>query len=203
MTREQQFWNWFRENEAKYFFLNQIMGEEVKESLLDELLKQLHIYCNRLFFEVGGQTGKKQDFIITAEGDIDFFDKVVLLVKHAPKLEYWNIIAFKPVMENCIAECCNIKLDPKTMFFIPLSNKMSKKIGLRIYIDDYNSIKKEDFLTTTYLVLDNILGEETNALNIGYVDIEDLSSISKKEDLIELIKLPKYIEWKKTSKVTK
>lgn len=60
MTKEQQFWNWFKENEAKYFFLNQIRDNEEREVLLDEFLKHLHLYCSELFFELGGYPTKNR-----------------------------------------------------------------------------------------------------------------------------------------------
>jgi len=83
------------------------------------------------------------------------------------------------------------------MYFIPLNNNDPKRIGLRIYIVNYNPTNKEDFLTATYLVLDNILGEESNAMDIGYVEIETLPSIHEREELIELTKLSRYIRWQK------
>ena len=198
MSKEEQFWDWFKENEAKYFFLNQIIDDNEKEQLLDDFLSHLHEYCDRLFFEVGGHPNEKQDLIITAEGDTDFFDKVETLVKKAPQLEYWNVLAFKPIKEDYITEFNSIKLDPKTMYFIPLNNNDPKKIGLRIYIDNYIPTDKKDFLTAAYLVLDNIIGEKSNALDIGYVEIESLSSMLERKELIELTKLPQYINWKKT-----
>jgi hypothetical protein len=197
MSKEQQFWDWFKENEAKYFFLNQINDDNEKERLLDDFLSHLHEYCDQLFFEVGGHPNEKQDLIITAEGHMDFFDEVETLVKKAPQLEYWNVLAFKPIKEDFITNYNGIELDPKTMYFIPLNNKGSKKLGLRIYIDNYSSTNEKDFLTATYLVLDNILGEISNALDIGYIEIESLPSIPEREELIELTKLPKYIKWKK------
>jgi len=51
-------------------------------------------------------------------------------------------------------------------------------------------------------VLDNILGEKSSALDIGYVEIEAMLSSIKKEDLIELNKLPRYIKWKKAKTAT-
>jgi hypothetical protein len=199
MTKEQQFWDWFKENEAKYFFLNQINGDNEKERLLDDFLLHLHKYCDQLFFEVGGHPNEKQDLIITAEGNTDFFDEVEALVKKAPQLEHWNVLAFKPVREDYTTEYNSIKLDPKMMYFIPLNNKNSKKIGLRIYIDNYNSTNKDDFLTATYIALDNTLGEKSNALDIGYLEIVNLPfSITEREELIKLTKLPQYIKWKKS-----
>ena len=197
MINERQFWDWFKENEAKYFFLNQIDDNDEKEQYLDELLVQLHLYCENLFFEVGGYPNDKQDLIITAEGNADFFDKAEFLVRQAPQLEHWNVIALKPAMEADTIQYNKIQLSPETMWFIPLSNEKSQKLGLRVYIDQYNPADAGNFLTATYLVLDNILGEKSSALDIGYVEIENLPVSSQRDELIELIKLPRYIKWKK------
>jgi len=198
MTKEQQFWDWFKSNEAKFFFLNQIDDDNEKERILDDLLSHLHEYCDHLFFEVGGHPNEKQDLIITAEGDTAFFDQVETLVKQAPSLEYWHIIAFKPAIGLGTIEYNGIKLSPETMCFNPLNNKASAKIGLRIHIDNFNPTYEKDFLQAVYLLLDNILGEKSTALEIGYVDVKSMPPTPEKEDLIELIKLPQYIKWKKS-----
>jgi hypothetical protein len=200
MSKEKRFWNWFKRNEGKYFFLNQIDDVNEKERLLDEFLDQLHKYCNRLFFEIGGYPDGKQDLIITAEGDKDYFIYVETIVKSAPKLEYWNVIAFKPVRADFITEYKDISLDPSKIWFIPLNNNEDPgKIGLRLYSDNYNESNKIDFLTAAYIVLDNVLGEESNALNIDYVEMQTPSS-SQKEEAIELNKLARYIQWWKSKK---
>lgn len=197
MNKEQLFWDWFKANEAKFFFLNQISDTDEKDRILEEFLHHLHKYCDQLFFEIGGHPNDKQDLIITAEGNSALFDKVETLVNQAPLLEYWNLIALKPAIGNSTIEYNEIKLDPHTIYFIPLSSNASKKIGIRLYIEDYDPANLKDFLTAAYLLLDNILGERSNALHIGHLEIESLNVHTKREELIELVKLPKYIKWKR------
>ena len=200
MSKEKQFWDWFKNNEGKYFFLNQIDDAIEKEKLLNEFLDRLHNYCDQLFFEIGGYPDEKQDLIITAEGDTDYFNQVETIVKSASELDYWNVIAFKPVRADYLTEYNGITLDPNKIWFIPLNNNDNPgKIGLRLYSDNYNESKKIDFLSAAYIVLDNILGEKSNALNIDYVEIQT-PSLSQKEESIELNKLPRYIEWWKSRK---
>ncbi len=79
---------------------------------------------------------------------------------------------------------------------------LQKKIGIRLYIEDYDPANLKDFLTAAYLLLDNILGERSNALHIGHLEIESLHVHTKREELIELVKLPKYIKWKRAQAET-
>jgi len=199
MSGELKFWNWFKQKEANYFYLDQIEEVTEKERLLDDLLSHLHEYCQHLYFEVGGYPDEKQDLIITAGGNVDFFGEVEALVDAVPELDHWNVIAFKPpATENFTIEYEGVELDASTMYFVPLENKTSPQLGLRIYIDNYDSTQANTFLTAAYLVLDNILGEKSNAIDIGYVKTDDLASVHDREELIELNKLLRFIEWRKS-----
>lgn len=197
MTKEQLFWDWFQKNEIRFFNIDELDDDE-QEFLLDDLLFHLHKYCDQLFFEIGGDIEDKQDLIITAEGNIDFFDEVEALVAQAPFLQNWNIIAFKPAVDEGVIEYEGVKIDPELSYFTPLTNESSQKVGLRLYVENYDRSHQKDFLFVAYLTLDNILGEKSNALNVGYVEIEALPDISQREELLELVELPRYVAWKKS-----
>jgi len=196
MKKEDLFWDWFKVNEAKFFFLNQINDNDEKERILDDLLCHLHEYCDQLFFEIGGHPDERQDLIITADGNSSFFNTVETLVNHAPALSHWNIVAFKPAIGSGIIEYNSLKLDSDAIYFMPLSSKASTKIGLRVYVMGYNINNQKDFLTAIHLLLDNLLGEKSTALDIGHVEVENLTTISQKDELIEFVKLPRYINGK-------
>lgn len=200
MYKTEQFWNWFKDNEAKFFFLNQIDNEKERENLLNEFLERHHTHSKGLFFEIGGLTDAKQDLIITAGGNPDYFGKAEALVQQAPKLEYWNVIALKPAKSEATVEFGNIILQPEGMFFIPLSSNKTNLIGLRIYLENYASFDKDQCLEATYIFLDNLIGEKSTALNIGHVELEDLQTVQDLNELIEIVKLPKYIQWKLAKK---
>ncbi len=198
MKNDNTFWNWFKENEAKYFFLNHIDDEDERERLLDDFLQHLHQYCDNLYFEIGGLPDEKQDLIITAAGNEDFFNEVDTLVENAPSLKYWNVIALKPAIGEGVVKYKEVELDPKKMYFMPLENDSSKKIGLRVYEAKYDSNKEDDFMNCLYLILDNLLGERSSSQEIGYLEIQPLTSKIETDDLIQLIDLPKYVRWKRS-----
>lgn len=200
MNKQIIFWNWFKTNSSKYYYLNQITNLEEKEKLLDDFLKQLHSYCDKLFFEIGGVPNERQELIISAEGNKSYFDKVETLVAEAPKLSDWEIIAFKPSIGlDFVTEYKLIKLDPREIWFLPLENEDNlQALGLGIYFPNYSSQKKNVFIEGAYQLLDAILGEKSAALDILHLEVGKLPIKPEEKGLIELCELPKYIKWRKT-----
>lgn len=193
-----EFWDWFVANNSSFFFLNQIKDEQERERLLDLFLDHLHKYSDQVYFLIGGHPDETQDLIITAEGKVSAFDKVEELVKHAPKVNNWNIIAFKPAGDsNPTSQSNGVSLKAKDLWFTPLENKKRPDLlGIKIFIPDYQSERREDFLYVTHQLLDVLLGEKVYALNIHHVDIGELPDDYLNRNFIELLELPRYIEWR-------
>jgi hypothetical protein len=193
------FWEWFIENNIRYLNLDNISEEEEKEKLLDDFLFHLHQYCDKLFFQIGGDVNGKRELIISAEGDINYFAEVEKLVAEAPKLEYWEIIAFKPARgPGFVTKYGDIEIATSKVWFLPLKNENEKGLGLRLYVKDYDSQKELQYLEAAYQMLDNILGEKICGENIKYVEVEKLIPGRSKKDLFEFNDLPEYIEWSNT-----
>lgn len=198
MISAKTFWDWFLTNNNAFFFLNQIEDKAVKEDLLSEFLKKLHEYSNGLFFEIGGYPDEEQELIITAQGNKTYFPKVLELVNEAPKIKNWKIIAFKqPKEPDFITSYNGLELDPQKMWFSPLKNpNNAKALGIKVLINDFNPKKKQEYLFPIQIILDNILGEYSNAENIIHVEIGSLPE-DHESKFIKLIELPNYIKWSK------
>jgi hypothetical protein len=169
-----RFWAWFKENGNRYLFMNQIDSQEIKDKLLDEITIELHKYCDKLFFEIGGHPDKGPvELIITAEGIKENFNKVEQLVSSAPSIKDWEIIAFKPAMgKGFITEFMGKKFDPSKIIFVPLTNKEDpNEVGLQVCYTDYNEDEREIFVNGTYIALDCLIGEKSTTLDIDYMDI--------------------------------
>jgi len=195
MDTTSQFWKWFEDNNKSFLFLNSV-DEEVKEQLLDNLLEQLHKYCPKLYFEVGGHPDEDQELIITAEGDESYFEKVEDLINRAPKIEGWNFIAFKPPMpDHFQSRWDDLELNTKDLWFLPLSNETISGLGIRIFLPNHDLIQNNEVLTPLlYKMLDTIVGEKSFALDIRYVDTEQLPDDPEDEGLYPILELPGYIE---------
>jgi hypothetical protein len=196
-----QFWNWFKDNNKAYTFLNSV-GEEGKETLLNDFLEQLHKYCDNIYFEIGGYPDEDQELIITAEGNKDYFNKVEELVNAAPKIDRWAFIAFKPPMpDNFTSKWDDLELNTENMWFFPLSNDKNQNLGIRVCFNNQDLVKDNNSLTPLlYKMLDTIVGEKSFALDIHYVDTDLLPDNPEEEGLYPILELPRYIEWHKSQR---
>jgi hypothetical protein len=199
--KEKKFWKWFEANQSKYLQLDDL-SEQKKDFLLDQFLIQLHQYNNNLFFQIGGDPLKvERELIISAEGNPKYYEEVEKLVAAAPKLDSWKFISFKqPKRTDFVTKYEELLLDPKKMWFLPLSNENNPYlIGLRVCIDHYDPNKGDKFEKAIYQVLDTILGEKTTSLYINHLEIDDLIKYNiEKDGLIELVELKDYITWKRS-----
>lgn len=196
-NKESIFWNWFVKHNEDYLNIDH---SERKDELLDELLSVLQNYCDKLFFQLVSNEEKKQ-LIITADGQREFFSKVTDLVNAAPPVAPWEIIAFKPQLgTNFCTQYEGIFLDPTKLLFLPLeSAASSRELGIRVYIDnaDFHE-NKQAYHNGVYQLVDSLLGEQYAALNIDYIDVDQLPKIHDM-GLIPLSDLQEYIEWRKSN----
>ena len=192
-----QFWDWFSKNNKPYLFIHQVDLEE-RERLLDALMKELHKYCDELFFEMGGHPDDVQELIITAEGKKENFAMAEDLVKAAPEIQGWKMIALIPPRDaDFEINFEGVVLKPGEMWFFPLQNEKDlSKIGIRVFINNYELIKESSFfMSALYKVLDVILGEKSFALDLDYVDADELPDEPESAKLSKLETLPQFIEW--------
>ncbi len=179
------FWNWFTKYNSKYYFLEQIEDQHVKDQLLDEFMEELQKFSDGLYFMMGGDPDGPQELIITAEGDPEYFDKVIELTDAAPQYENWEIIAFKPAQGTAFTTRYeDVSLTPDEMWFLPLQNpNQPEALGLRIAFSHFQDNLKDQFLFATYIVLDTVLGERSAVQDINYLEIAQLPPDFDEKDL--------------------
>ena len=197
---ELEFWNWFEKNQSKFLFLNDIIDQEVKDKLLDELLAQLHLYCHELYFEIGGHPDDEMvEIIITAEGDRDYFEHVERLVNAFPSIKGWEAIAFKPPMGKGFKTNYQGKeFDPSKTIFIPLNHKEKPElVGLQVCYPDFNEEEKDIYFNGTYLMLDTLIGEKSATIDIDYLKVVKTPENIAESDFMHLENIEEHINYKK------
>ncbi|MFY0672965.1 MAG: hypothetical protein JXQ87_06150 [Bacteroidia bacterium] len=198
MSQEQAntFWEWFENNQSKFLFLNQVDIDE-RNRLLNLLMDKLREYDENLSFEIGGHPeSEKVDFIISADGIVDYFDSVESLVAKAPTLNNWNIVAFKPPMpEDHTIEINEQKFDAKKIIFIPLTNPDEPSaVAIRVCFADLDEENKNLYINASFLLLDALIGEKATALDIDYIEIEKTPADIAEYPFLHLTDIADYIK---------
>ncbi|MBS1562946.1 MAG: hypothetical protein JST39_01100 [Bacteroidetes bacterium] len=195
-----RFWEWFSTHHDAYLQIDDKDDEEI-DVLLNDLLLHLHAYCDRLYFKIGGPDPGYKEFIITAEGNPEFFDKAEDLVRLAPRLKGWKIIALSPPADEMeeTTHFDGIELHMDKIWFVPLDSKEEPhKFGIRVFLENYEEAEDEKFFYAVNYLLEKLLGEKDNALVIQYMEVSNLPATAGEGELFRLEDLPSYIDFWKT-----
>ena len=112
-NKELKFWDWFSERSEKYFEF-----EKDQENLFNELKSRLNKINKDLTFEFGPINSNKREFIISADGIKKSFPDVLKLVETAPKLNNFEIIAFRqPHLDFTQISFKDFQIDFKDVYF--------------------------------------------------------------------------------------
>jgi hypothetical protein len=163
MNPQQAFWQWFVAHQDELFNF-----EADQERIFDELHSSLNLVHPDLTFEFGPGENRRE-FVVSAGGLRRAFPAVSSLVAEAPKLERWQVTAFRPRR----AQLCRVELgercvNPEDVEFTLLTKDST--IGLRLFIPGIN----EDDLTLkqiVYLMLDEALGEYDVETKVGLIQM--------------------------------
>lgn len=201
IDNKKMFWDWFSKKSNQITDALNIDDSDETKKLLNELLKNLHAYCQNLFFEVGNDANNKiKELIITAEGNSEFFNTAKELVESAPNLKNWRIIALKqPQGVDFQMNFEGMKFLPKEMWFLPLENKnKSDSIGIRVCFKDFIRYSENNWRDSALKkLIETIIGEESFNTDIQYIDFGQLPNNPANEGYLELSELSDYIKWKK------
>ena len=180
----QEFWHWFENNIDT---LNKFEPE--MESVLDSISGALASYNPNLAFEISQPTNGVREFVISAEGVIDEFQSVIDLYEARPKLEGWEVIAFRPRMSlDYSIEFSGLELNPEDLWIY--WREEEGNFDLIVYFPNYNEEEKNTFVEAAYILLDMAIGEYYVAAGIRYIDHQELPDNPEDNGLIPFKSLP-------------
>jgi len=180
---EDEFWNWFVLHEDELFNFDP-KREDDRERLFHELADELTKVDADLCFEFGPPDGKRE-FVISAGGIKRAFPAVLSLVKAAPGLDRWELIAFRPRRHPMVVEFQGNRIDPDDVSFTLLDN--GSTAGIYLFVPGFqenDTVLKQ----IGYLLLDEVLGEYDVETRLGLIKMlsPETNTHGERYPLIEL-----------------
>ncbi|WP_067140251.1 hypothetical protein [Oceanivirga salmonicida] len=196
MNKIEIFWEWFIENEKKYY--ENIENNEIKQNLFKDLSKRLKKINEGLFFEFSRIENNKIEFSISADGMKENFPVVIELVENAPKLENFKISAFRQrrKTENIKISYAGIEMSYDDIYFRYAIDEdgLGLELNIRNFEKDNNAI-----YNAVYVLLDHLLGEYDVAVNISWINWVKLDE-KNIDNLIPSLELVRVVDYYKETK---
>ena len=163
-SSESAFWAWFRENLPliENFDRNQ-------DQVLEVVRDQLDMVHQGLTFELGLADDGFLEFIVSADGVRERFPEVIRLVRAAPGIEGWRIIAFRPRSgTDSELTFAGIRLTADMLWFTLEADDGVP--GLVLFIDGLDDEDEDLVMGAVFLMLDMALGEYDVETKLGYIE---------------------------------
>lgn len=197
------FWNWFQQNENKFYKVLKEQGN-INKVFFDKLAPKLDELKDGFWFLAGMYDDNTAELILTADGVIKNIVYVEELTQSAPIIDNWKITALKQPLDlnEFGIEMDGYKFDESKMnFFATDHRQMPDKIDITITHVDYSEKNSAEITNGIYLALDNSLGElnsVTTIDNINIINPKDATS-----ELIPFVKLKDFLIWRQKEFVEK
>jgi hypothetical protein len=188
-SKYNKFWKWFEAHEEEIFHF-----ERKQEKVFDKLASRLRRVHPDLVFEFSSVSEGRREFVISAGGIKAAFPEVTALVREAPALSQWKIIAFRQRHDIPEIRCGDKTLERDAVFFdyIPAGDT----VDLLLFMPGLAESSAEGITglkTIGYLLLDAAVGEydvETKIAGIHFLD----ASASPERRRIPLRELPEVVD---------
>jgi len=188
-SKYRDFWKWFEAHEDEIFHF-----EREQEKVFDKLASRLRRVHPDLVFEFSSVSEGQREFTVSAGGIESIFPEVTSLVRDAPALSRWKIIAFRQRHDVPEIQCGGRVLNRDAIFFDYIL--AGEKIDLLLFIPGLAESSTDGVTglkTIGYLLWDAAVGEfdvETKIAGIRFLDALD----SPERRRIPLRELPQVVD---------
>jgi hypothetical protein len=184
------FWNSFVKHQTGLESLT-----TADDPLFDIVLRKLQQIDQGLFFEYSLGPDEHQ-LIITAEGKRELFGLVETIVRQAPPIEGWIIIALKPRNGFPVRVVwLNHTLEISKVYFNPLNKEDSDELGLELLVPWIEEDEIEGCHRALLRAIDYGLGEKRFAELVSDTFVTPLKLEAVNQPGIPLRKLDDFIQW--------
>ena len=117
-------------------------------------------------------SGRRNVLTLSADGDVNLFRRVELMVEAAPKVKGWKYVAFRQKTRELTPVAVDpVVLDPATTHFDLYRD--TGKIGVVLYIPDFDPDLKEAYRVAAMRLMSQAVGEWDVGTEIGFVDFDN------------------------------
>lgn len=178
------FWAWFAETIAP-------MGTEGldDDGIVARIDAEFSKHYPDLAFELWGPDGDMVDFVISADGQTPLFDEVVDVVRGAPRIPGWRVMAFRPrrsVKARVSAMGHQLSGDQIRYCCEPENGRLR----VALFVEDLNEDNWDILCATSCVLLDMALGEFDAATKIAGLEHYPLNDETRRLAPKPLAQLP-------------
>jgi hypothetical protein len=199
---KRHFWEWFKRHNQEYLDLNKKPQKEAAY-WLHELSAHLRAYFKFFGFSLTLPDDKgTASLTITVNGKAMHFKKVDAFVATAPVLSGWNFHALEdPVPIDFLLEkqIEDTGIHPDELYF-SFDDHAPEDKDLIVYHPLCTEDNERFILQLAYAAVYNLLGERSFGLNIGHLEVENLSCADP-DDVHPLSALPAHIDLRRSAMV--
>ncbi len=191
-----QFWLWFERNSERFLHLTHLRTKKEFVYWFDELQMHAMAYSKLLGVDLYLPKPGKGQLTITTHGKAAGFHKAEQLVKFAPELKNWKILALRqPSPLDTITGWVGLKggIALADTWFQPAKEVIPGIYPIRAYVDYILPGKEWNVREQVMLLIELLLGEKVAAINLDLLEVDSRCNASKRQKLRPLAELPEYI----------
>lgn len=191
------FWSWFQTNEKALFASDDL--SDMEHVSLAEKLKRVE---EELSYDIGPAKNGKREMSVSADGIPELFPVVQQVVKAAPKMDRWKVVAFRQRVAEASLKELAIKSAPVNLSSDPAKQeegieiavkemragieRVGEKANITVFIKGYKKQEAQDNLAL--VMLQQALGEYDMVMKVGDIKFASTQEANDKNS-IPFIKL--------------
>jgi hypothetical protein len=132
------------------------------------------------------------EFVVTADGHKEYFDAVTRFVETSPKIEGWQLVAFRPPLASPAGfkiKMGGVELSPEDVQFQAF-DLGEGRLGITLYPKGLTDDNREPLGNACVILLDHTVGEYDAVMKIDSLALKSASESEKGVPLRPLLELP-------------
>jgi hypothetical protein len=198
-----EFWEWFIHHERTFFKVIK-RGDDIEGSFFDKLSPKLAELKDGFWFLTGMFDENTAELILTADGTIKNIIFVEELIAKAPSIKRWRFTALKPAsdIKDVAIRIDEVLTDQNNLFFYSNEDeRYPDEVDITLVHSKLDDTNRPSVISSTWLFLDNYLGELNAVTTIDHAEIVGKDQAVK--DLVPIEKLKVFLSWRESEFVEK